>query len=312
MEYIGLHTQIRRNNLRSSFLLLSFPLLILFAVYLFFFFAYGGLENMEIANYAFLRTLPLVIVAVGIWFAIAYFSNSAIIRAATGARPLERKENMRVYNLTENLCMSVGMQMPKLYVIDSPVLNAFASGIDQKSYAVTLTTGIIEKLDDRELEGVIAHELTHIRNKDVRLLIISIIFVGIFAFAVQILFRSLMYGNRGRKNDKVDGRVMLIALVIAIVVYALSIVFRFALSRKREYLADAGAVQMTKNSHALASALRKISGHSELDVKSSDVKQMFIENKPGKDNASFFGGLSGLFATHPPIEKRIAILERGL
>lgn len=312
MEYIGLHTQIRRNNLRSTFLLLSFPLLILFAVYLFFFFAYGGLENMELANYAFLRTLPLVIVAVGIWFAIAYFSNSAIIRAATGARPLERKENMRVYNLTENLCMSVGMQMPKLYVIDSPVLNAFASGIDQKSYAVTLTTGIIEKLDDRELEGVIAHELTHIRNKDVRLLIISIIFVGIFAFAVQILFRSLMYGNRGRKNDKVDGRVMLIALVIAIVVYALSIVFRFALSRKREYLADAGAVQMTKNSHALASALRKISGHSELDVKSSDVKQMFIENKPGKDNASFFGGLSGLFATHPPIEKRIAILERGL
>lgn len=312
MEYIGLHTQIRRNNLRSTFLLLSFPLLILFAVYLFFFFAYGGLENMELANYVFLRTLPLVIVAVGIWFAIAYFSNSAIIRAATGARPLERKENMRVYNLTENLCMSVGMQMPKLYVIDSPVLNAFASGIDQKSYAVTLTTGIIEKLDDRELEGVIAHELTHIRNKDVRLLIISIIFVGIFAFAVQILFRSLIYGNRGRKNDKVDGRVMLIALVIAIVVYALSIVFRFALSRKREYLADAGAVQMTKNSHALASALRKISGHSELDVKSSDVKQMFIENKPGKDNASFFGGLSGLFATHPPIEKRIAILERGL
>ncbi|TNE76609.1 MAG: protease [Bacteroidetes bacterium] len=302
----------RRNNLRSTFLLLSFPLLILFAVYLFFFFAYGGLENMEMTNYAFLRTLPLVLVAVGIWFAIAYFSNSAIIRAATGARPLERKENMRVYNLTENLCMSVGMQMPKLYVIDSPVLNAFASGIDQKSYAVTLTTGIIEKLDDRELEGVIAHELTHIRNKDVRLLIISIIFVGIFAFAVQILFRSLMYGNRGRKNDKVDGRVMLIALVIAIVVYALSIVFRFALSRKREYLADAGAVQMTKNSHALASALRKISGHSELDVKSSDVKQMFIENKPGKDNASFFGGLSGLFATHPPIEKRIAILERGL
>lgn len=312
MEYIGLHTQIRRNNLRSTFLLLSFPLLILFAVYLFFFFAYGGLENMELANYVFLRTLPLVIVAVGIWFAIAYFSNSAIIRAATGARPLERKENMRVYNLTENLCMSVGMQMPKLYVIDSPVLNAFASGIDQKSYAVTLTTGIIEKLDDRELEGVIAHELTHIRNKDVRLLIISIIFVGIFAFAVQILFRSLMYGNRGRKNDKVDGRVMLIALFIAIVVYALSIVFRFALSRKREYLADAGAVQMTKNSHALASALRKISGHSELDLKSSDVKQMFIENKPGKDNASFFGGLSGLFATHPPIEKRIAILERGL
>ncbi len=313
MEYIGLHSQIRRNNLRSTFLLLSFPALILLAVYLVLFFTQGGPDGyIAEVNYTFIKVIPFVIVAVGVWFMIAYFSNSAIIRAATGSRPLERKENIRIYNLTENLCMSVGMQMPNLYVIDSPVLNAFASGIDQKSYAVTLTTGIIDKLDDRELEGVIAHELTHIRNKDVRLLIISIIFVGIFAFAVQILFRSLMYGNRGRKNDKVDGRVMLVALVVALVVYALSIVFRFALSRKREYLADAGAVQMTKNSHALASALRKISGHSNLDVKSSDVKQMFIDNAPAEDGASFFSGLSGLFATHPPIEKRIAILERGL
>ena len=312
MEYIGLHAQIRRNNLRSTFLLISFPALILIAVYLFVFFTQGGPEGYyEEVNYAFLKLIPFVLAGVGIWFLIAWAMNAALIKASTGARTLERKENMRVYNLTENLCMSVGMQMPKLYVIDSPVLNAFASGIDKNSYAVTLTTGIIDTLDDRELEGVIAHELSHIRNNDVRLLIISIIFVGIFAFLVQVIFRSMLYGNRGRKNDKVDGRVMLVALVIAAVVYALSIVFKFALSRKREYLADAGAVQMTKNSHALASALRKISGNSDLDVKSSDVKQMFIENKPN-DGAAFFGGISGLFATHPPIEKRIAILERGL
>jgi len=311
MQYIGLHTQIRRNNFRSTLLLLGFPALVLFAVYLFCFFAMGGPDGYYAdVNYNFLKIAPFALIGVAIWFFIAYWSNSAIIRMATGAQTLERKENMRVYNLTENLCMSVGMQMPQLYVIDSPVLNAYASGIDKKSYAVTLTTGIIDKLDDRELEGVIAHELTHIRNNDVRLLIISIIFVGIFAFLVQMIARSFMYrGNR--KNDKVDGRVMLIALVIAIVVYALSILFRFALSRKREYLADAGAVEMTKNSHALASALRKISGNSELEVKSSDVKQMFIENKPG-ESAAFLGGLGGLFATHPPIEKRIAILERGL
>jgi heat shock protein HtpX len=309
MEYIGLHTQITRNNTRSAILLISFPALILGAVYAVLFFGLDG--NFEEINWAFLKILPIVIIAVCVWFAIAYFSHTAIIKATTKAHTLERKENMRVYNLTENLCMSIGMTMPKLYVIDSPQLNAFASGIDKNSYAVTLTTGIIEKLDDEELEGVIAHELTHIRNRDVRLLIISIIFVGIFAFVVNVLFRSFLYGGRRRRNNNnSDGRLLLIALVVAVVVYFLSILFRFALSRKREYLADAGAVELTKNSHALASALRKISGNDEVEVSSDDVKQMFIENGTSKKKS--FSGLSGLFATHPPINKRIAILEKGI
>lgn len=301
MTYTGLHTQIQRNNRRSFLLLLSFPLLILVAVYAFLFFVEEG--DFEIINYDFIRTIPIVAAAVLVWFLIAFAANSAMIRMSTGAVSLERKENMRVYNLTENLCMSVGMKMPNLYVIDSPALNAFASGINEKSYAVTLTTGIIETLDDRELEGVIAHELTHIRNRDVRLLVISIIFVGIFGFLVQVLFRSMLYGGGRRKDSKVDGRLMLIALVIAVVVYLLSILFKFALSRKREYLADAGAAEMTKNPMAMASALRKISGNHDLEVRGSDVKQMFIANYANS-------GISGLFATHPPIEKRIAFLEQ--
>ena len=299
--YVGLHEQIRTNNLRSTLILAGFPLLVLAAVYAFFFFTMGGVDRMQDVNKQFLITIPFVIGGVGIWFLIAYYANAAMIRFATQSRPLERKENMRVYNLTENLCISVGMKMPQLYVIDTPVLNAFASGIDEKSYAVTLTTGIIEALDDRELEGVIAHELTHIRNKDVRLLIITIIFVGIFSFLMEVLFRNLLWGG-GRKRDKNDTPIILIALLITVVAYALSLVFKFALSRKREYLADAGAVEMTRNSLALASALRKISGNSELDsVKSDDVKQLFIEHK---------SSLMGLFATHPPIEKRIAVLEQ--
>lgn len=309
MQYIGLHKQIARNNMRSVLLLMGFPALVLLAVYGVLFFGLEG--DLDQINWMFLKTLPVVLGGVGVWFLIAYFANTAIIKATTKAHTLSRKENMRVYNLTENLCMSIGMTMPKLYVIDSPVLNAFASGIDKNSYAVTLTTGIIDALDDRELEGVIAHELTHIRNKDVRLLIISIIFVGIFAFIVEILFRNLLYGGGRRKNDKSDGRLMLVALIVAIVVYFFSILFKFALSRKREYLADAGAVEMTKNSHALASALRKISGNHDLDVQGEDVKQMFIENSP-KNSKSFLSGLGGLFATHPPIEKRIAILEQGI
>lgn len=311
MEYIGLRSQIKRNNFKSVLLLIGFPLLILIGVYAFFFFAYQ--PYYEEVNYRFLQSIPFILIGVGVWFLIAFSANTAMIKLATKSQTLERKDNMKVYNLTENLCMSVGMKMPKLYVIDSAALNAFASGINEKSFAITLTTGIIDALDEKELEGVIAHELTHIRNKDVRLLIISIVFVGIFAFIVQIAFRSVLYGSVGRRrnNNKQDGKTMIVILAIAVVVYLLSMVFKFALSRKREYLADAGAVELTRDSHALASALRKISGNFDLEVKSEDVKQMFIENGRKKEK-SMFSGLSGVFATHPPIEKRIAILEKGL
>jgi heat shock protein HtpX len=285
-------------------ILAAFPLLVLVGVYAVFFFMFGGKEGIDIVNEKFIKTIPFVIAGVLVWFLIAFYANSAMIQMATHSRPLERKENMRIYNLTENLCMSIGMKMPKLFIIDSPALNAFASGINEKTYAVTLTTGIIEKLNDEELEGVIAHELTHIRNKDVRLLIISIIFVGIFAFIVDILFRNLLYGGRRNKNE--DNKLIIIALLVSAVAYFLSILFKFALSRRREYLADAGAVELTKNSHALASALRKISGRSEVEsVSSEDVKQMFIEHK-----ALDGSGIMSLFATHPPIEKRIAVLEQ--
>ena len=309
MDHIGLYQQISRNNRRSVLLLIAFPALILFGLYAVLFFSFQ--PNFEEVNYLFLRLIPFVLVGVAIWFFIAFKFNTAIINHTTKAKPLERTENMRVYNLTENLCISVGMKMPDLFVINSNALNAFASGINEKNFAVTLTSGIINQLDDDELEGVIAHELTHIRNRDVRLLIISIIFVGIFGFLVEILFRSLLYGGGRKKDSKIDGRVMMIALIVGVVVYFFSILFKFSLSRKREYLADAGAVEMTKNSMALASALRKISGNHDLDLDSEDVKQMFIENTPKKEN-NLMASISGLFATHPPIEKRIAILERGL
>lgn len=309
MEYIGLQSQISRNNRKSILLLIAFPALILFAVYTFLFFSFS--YDIYETNISFIKIAPITLIAVGIWFIIAYFLEASIIKASTSSRTLERNENLRVYNLTENLCMSIGMKMPKLYVIDSPSLNAFASGLDQNSFSVTLTTGIIAELNDQELEGVIAHELSHIRNKDVRLLVISIIFVGIFGFIVEILFRNILYGGRGSKREKSDGKLIIIALVIGILVYFLSILFKFALSRKREYLADAGAVELTKNAQALASALRKISGNSNLDTKSEDIKQSFIENSP-ENSKSFLSSLGGLFATHPPINTRIEILEKGL
>jgi heat shock protein HtpX len=202
--------------------------------------------------------------------------------------------------------MAVGMQMPKLNIIESPVLNAFASGLNEKSFTVTLTRGIVDKLNDDELEAVIAHELMHIRNRDVRLLVISIIFVGIFAFAANIAFRMLIHGNRGRGGKKNGGAIIIVAFIAILISYLLSILFKFGLSRKREFMADAGAADMTKKPLALASALRKISGNHELEDVNGELKQMFIANNPPKD-AAF--SIAGLFKTHPPIEKRIQVLE---
>lgn len=318
MTYVGLDKQVRSNNLKSSLLLTGFPLLILigvFAVTYVFSIDEEGTPNLDLATSMFLQTIPFVLIGVGIWFLIAFWGHSKMIDFATGSHTLERKDNMRVYNLTENLCMSVGMKMPILKIIESPALNAFASGLTEKNYTVTLTRGIVEHLNDEELEGVIAHELMHIRNKDVRLLVITIIFVGIFSLIVNLTFRtflhSLFAGGRSRRSDgKGGGAAILVILLVAVVIYFLSIIFKFALSRKREYMADAGAAQMTRNPMALASALRKISGNHHVDVRNDEVQEMFIENRPDDSSMGFLGSIGNLFSTHPPIQKRIQILQQ--
>ena len=308
MQYLGIQQQITRNNTKSVLFLLAFPLLILVGVYVVLYVLSD--QDIEQTNTQFLSVVPIVLAGVGIWFVISYFFHTQMIQMATHSKPLERRNNKRVYNLTENLCMSVGMTMPKLYIIESDALNAFASGINEKTFAVTLTRGIINRLNDEELEGVIAHELTHIRNRDVRLLIVTIVFVGIFATIADLALRMFlngggnMFSSRNRKNDKGGGAMLLlIILLVAGAIYFLSILFKLALSRSREYMADAGAVELTHNSMALANALRKISGHSTLkEVGNDEVKELFIDYKAE--------GFFSLFATHPPIEKRIQVLEQ--
>lgn len=309
MHYIGLDQQIRRNNINSFLLLIAFPALLLALVYALIFFTRS--EHHADPNAIFLQVMPFVLAAVGIWFLIAWAGHSTFIRMATGSKPLDRMENKRVYNLAENLCISQGMGMPKIYIIDDDSLNAFASGISEKSYSLSLSKGIINKLDDDELEAVIAHELTHIRNRDVRLLIVSIIFVGIFAFLAELAFRSLRFVGSGKKSkdSKGSGAIILIAIVVTAIAYFISILLRFGISRKREYLADAGSAEMTKKPYALANALRKISGDPLIEaVESRDVAQMFIENP--KPSAHKSASWDNMFATHPPIEKRIELLEQ--
>ena len=184
MQYIGLDKQIRKNNFNSVLLLIAFPALLLGMCYALVYFLQK--EHGTDPNTLFLQAAPAVLGGVGVWFLIAWAGHSAFIRMATGSKTLDRTENKRVYNLVENICISQGMTMPKVYIIEDDSLNAFASGINNRSYSVSLSRGIINKLDDDELEGVIAHEITHIKNRDVRLLIVSIIFVGIFAFLAEL------------------------------------------------------------------------------------------------------------------------------
>lgn len=313
MKYFGLQSQIWKNNANTVLILIMFPVVFFGLTWLFFFFSSMGSAERQMTlydvNYSFLRTIPWISIGVLLWFTIAFFTHVTMINGATSSKPLERKQNKRVYNLAENLCITAGMTMPKVNIIEDDSLNAFASGINSKTYAVSLSRGIIDKLNDEELEAVIAHELTHIRNRDVRLLIISIIFVGIFAFVSEAIFRSMVYG-RGGRGKKEGGAGIIIALVLALVGYLIATLFRFALSRKREYLADAGAAELTRRPLALASALRKVSADPTIEaVKRKDVAQMFIENPQLKDKKASFS-LGSLFATHPPIAKRISILEQ--
>lgn len=330
MQYVGIQSQINRNNRLSLLLLFAFPTILLIMLWVFFAIinSLEGVEYMDFneVNTQFLLTAPWVIGGVAIWFVIAYFFNAQMVKAATGARPLERRENKRVYNIVENLCIACGMDMPKIYVVDDPQLNAFASGIDKGSYAVTLTTGIMEILNDEELAGVIGHELTHIRNRDTRLLITSIIFVGIVSTGLNLVGRFLknvfLWGDDSSsrrssfrssgRNDKGKGASIIVALVVALVCMALAYVFismtRFAISRKREYMADAGGAELCGNPLALASALRKISGDTGLqDCHREDIAQLFIVYP---QSLSGGGIMSELFSTHPDIEKRIEILEQ--
>ena len=311
----GLYTHIQSNRRRSIALLIG----LFFLVYVM---VYAGALIAEVTRYnapldwflkkAWQDTLmaaPFATIGTVIWIFIAYKFNQSIVDMVTGAREVTRQEEPRLYNLLENLCISRGVTMPKLKIMETGALNAFASGLNQDQYSITVTSGLINALDDAELEAVLGHELTHIRNGDVRMLVIAVIMAGVISFFAEMIFRMFFYGGfRSRDDDRGSGKGGGIAVVIAIALIALSwflsIVIRFALSRRREFLADAGSVELTKNPDAMISALRKIENRGELQVATSGVMEMCIDN-PREEFAD-------LFATHPSIESRIdALVQFG-
>lgn len=309
----GLRTHIWNNNLKSILLLAGFPVLILALVFAAALILAdpgaatvkgGAGQSVMLAAFDWtLSAFPFVMIGVAIWFTIAWFSHQAIIDASTGAKKVNRTDEPELYNLLENLTISRGMPMPSLRIIETEALNAYASGLSEKKAVITVTRGLMEQLDRDELEAVLAHELSHVINRDVRLLVIAVIFVGIISFTVQIAARSLFYGSLSRSGGRRGntGLMLVVAGLIVAAAYGLAIVIRFALSRSREYMADAGAVELTRNPDAMISALEKISGHSQIKDAPEEMRQMFIDNET---KANF----AGLFATHPPIEKRIEAL----
>jgi heat shock protein HtpX len=308
----GLYTHIQSNKRRSIALLIG----LFFLVYVM---VYAGALLAEVTRYNaplewFLRqalhdtvmAAPFATVGTALWIFIAYKFNQSIVDMVTGAREVTRQEEPRLYNLLENLCISRGIPTPKLKIMETGALNAFASGMNEKQYSVTVTTGLINALDDAEIEAVLGHELTHIRNGDVRMLVIAVIIAGVISFFAEMIFRMFFYGGfrSSRSSDDRKGGGFAIAIAVGLIALAwfLSVVIRFALSRRREFLADAGSVELTKNPDAMISALRKIENRGELEVATSGVMEMCIDN-PRE-------GFQDLFATHPSVDKRVDALVR--
>jgi len=313
----GLYSHIQSNKRRSIALLLG----LFFLVYLMVFagaLLAEGLTQEGSLDWLIRKALqdliwaaPVATLGTTLWIVIAYYFNQSLIGAVTGSEEVTRKEQPRLYNILENLCISRGIAMPKLKVSGDSALNAFASGLNEKQYSITVTQGLLDHLNDNEIQAVLGHELTHIRNLDVRMLVIATVIAGVIGFFAELLFRMVFqggwrWGGGGRSSSgdsdrgKGGGAAIVIAIVLVAAAWLLSVVIRFALSRKREYLADAGSVELTKDPDAMISALRKIEGRGELEGATSAVMEMCVDN-PRQ-------GFADLFATHPPIESRIAAL----
>jgi len=327
MAAYGLYTHIASNKFRSMLLLGGLFLLIYVLVYAGALIAEVMIDSerpidfyLKAAGRDLVMAFPFATIAAALWIVIAYFFHQKMIDAITGGRDVTRQEQPRLYNLLENLCISRGIPMPKLKVMDSDALNAFATGLNPKQYAVTVTSGLLAALDDHEIEAVLGHELTHIRNGDVQMMVIAVIIAGVVGFFGELMFRlffnsSWRFGGGSSSSssssssgsDRKSGGggailAVLLAVVLIALAWALSQVVRLALSRSREFLADAGSVELTKNPDAMISALRKIENRGELVGATSAVMEMCLDN-PRE-------GFADLFATHPSVDSRVAALVK--
>ncbi|HEY4694927.1 MAG TPA: M48 family metallopeptidase [Candidatus Nanoarchaeia archaeon] len=256
-------------------------------------------------------TTIFLVIALIMNFASFYFSDS-IILAISAARQIQKSDNPELFRLVENLCIAQGQPMPRIYIIDDTAPNAFATGRDPKHAAVAFTTGILQKLSRLELEGVVAHELSHIKNYDIRVMAVVTVLVGLIALVADMFFRMMWWGGGRRRDDRGGGGgiLILIAVILALLSPLIAQLIRLAVSRRREFLADASGALLTRNPDSLATALVKISQDKEpLEVANKGTAHLYFEN-PFKDKQKGgVGWFAGLFNTHPSVEERVAALR---
>lgn len=325
MAVVGLQTAIWSNRLKTLLLLTLFPALLFGA-----FFAWFAIEEtnnaqgrqarheqavgnpMELALRDVGNLFSLLGPAILVWALVSFVFHRQIIFAFTEARPITRQENPRIYNIVENLCISRGLPAPRIGILDDDSLNAFAVGWNPEKAWIVFSKGIIEKLSTEEIEAVAAHELTHVMNKDGLLMVTIIVFIGAIAGIGEILFRIGVNSRRSSDSKEDGGRtaIMLMGVVLLALGYLILPLVQLAVSRKREYLADAGSVELTKNRDAMIGALRSISQDSAIEsIKKDSVSALCIAN-PFPKAAGLISNFHEFFSTHPSIEHRIELLQK--
>jgi heat shock protein HtpX len=298
-----MYEQIASNKRKSLFLILFF-LVLIFAL------AWAFGQITEFGSYAL---IPAVVIALIMTWGSYYYSDK-IVLAVSRARPVEKEEYPYLYNVVEGLAIAAGLPKPRCYVINDTAPNAFASGRNPEKAVIVVTEGLLEKLNRAELEGVIAHEMSHIKNYDIRLQTLAVVMVGVVVLLSDWIMRSFLWGGKGRRRDSKGGGnagtiLILVALVLAILSPLIAQLLKLAVSRKREFLADADGAMLTRYPPGLASALKKLAADKEpLEVANKATAHLYIVNplKEGKRG----GGMAKLFSTHPPIEERVRALER--
>ncbi len=297
-----IYNQIDENKRKTWLIMFLFSLFIVAVVYVFVSaLGYRGPSALGLVGFALIFT--------GLMNLGSYYWSDKIIMTISGAKEIRKKDNAELFNIVENLSIGDGLPMPKIYIVDDPAPNAFATGRDPKHAAIAVTTGLLQKLDKLELEGVIAHELSHVKNYDSRLMTIVVILVGMIALLADMFFRIQFFGGRDRDEDNKSGAIfMILALVLAILAPIAATLIQLAISRRREFLADASGTLLTRYPDGLASALLKISSDKTPSTTASTATaHLYISNPfEGKKTKSWF---VNLFSTHPPVEERVKALR---
>ena len=296
MERTSFYDQISRNKRNSIFLLI-----VIVAVLMIFGYVIGVLLGPE--YFTIVMVISIVISLAYIW--IGYYYSDKIAIASANAKIADKTKYRNLYHSVESMALASGLPMPRVYIMENPQINAFATGRDPKNAVVCVTTGALEKLDKRELEGVIAHEMGHIANYDIRLMTLVTVLVGMIAIISEIFLRSLWFKNSDNRNGRSQIIFMAIGILLAILAPLVTSLVQLAISRKREFTADATAVKFTRYPSGLIEALRKIKHDSPMPAHriSKAVAPLFISDP-------FKRSIRGLFSTHPPLDDRIKILER--